>query len=85
MQFSNRHAPHVPPRAQRTPATPHGHRTAPQSKTVGWRSGNPKAHPYHPRTGQAHPSQRSLPHQHPHTGRGTVPRAWGTHRTRTAS
>ena len=32
IQFSNRHAPRVPPRAQRTPATPHGHRTAPQWK-----------------------------------------------------
>ena len=48
----------------------------------GWRSGNPKAYPYHSPQGPKDPrSQRSLPHQHAHTKPETIPGAWATRRT----
>ena len=88
IQFSNRHAPRAPAGpAEGVPRAPRmGIGTAPQSKTVGWRSGNPKAHPYHSRHPQGERQADDLFHTSiPTRDRGTVPRAWGTHRTRTVS
>ena len=63
------------------PARRHdGHRIAP-GKSLGWRSGSPKAHPHHPgthrTTGGAKPTTSSTPATHPHA---TTARE-GSHRT----
>ena len=81
---SNPHTPGTSGARGHTPATTHGHRTAPRS-LVGWRSGSPKAYPYHSRTGRipskplisstpASPCETVEPfHEHgAHTGHGTV-------------
>ena len=47
IQFSNHHAPHAHAHPQRDARTTHGQRTAPREKPAGWRSGSPKACPYH--------------------------------------
>ena len=64
IQFSSHHAP-PRHRAGTRPAPRHdGHRIAP-GKSLGWRSGSPKAHPYHPgthrTTGRAKPTTSSTP------------------------
>jgi len=50
-----------------------------QTKSLGWRSGSPKAHPYHPAptARPAGQSQRRLPHQQPRRHR-TMRRAGRT-------
>ncbi len=63
------------------PARRHdGHRIAP-GKSLGWRSGSPKAHPHHPgthrTTGGAKPTTSSTPATRPHA---TTARE-GSHRT----
>ena len=80
IQFSSHHA---PPRhhAGTRPAPRHdGHRIAP-GKSLGWRSGSPKAHPYHSgthrTTGGAKPTTSSTPATRPHA---TTARE-GPHRT----
>ena len=80
IQFSSHHA---PPRhhAGTRPARRHdGHRIAP-GKSLGWRSGSPKAHPHHPgthrTTGGAKPTTSSTPATRPHA---TTARE-GPHRT----
>jgi len=47
IQFSNHHAPRAHAHPQRDARTTHGQRTAPREKPAGWRSGSPKACPYH--------------------------------------
>ena len=85
IQFSNHHAPRPDPtrgpQGRRRPAR--GIRkTARTQNGCGWRSGNPKAYPYHSPQGPKDPrSQRSLPHQHAHTKPETIPGAWATRRT----
>ena len=79
IQFSNHHAPHDPT-SHPGPATTHGHRTAPRS-LVGWRSGSPKAYPYHSRTSRRDVQAHDLFHTSiPMRDRGTIPRARGSHR-----
>lgn len=80
IQFSSHHA---PPRHHTgtRPARRHdGHRIAP-GKSLGWRSGSPKAHPHHPgthrTTGGAKPTTSSTPATRPHA---TIARE-GSHRT----
>ena len=85
IQFSNHHAPRPDPtrgpQGRRRPAR--GIRkTARTQNGCGWRSGNPKAYPYHSPQGPKDPrSQRSLPHQHAHARPETIPGAWATRRT----
>ena len=52
IQFSNHHAPHVsnPPRREQAYSMWASNRTT--TDVVGWRSGSPKAYPYHSRTGR---------------------------------
>ena len=82
IQFSNHHAPRPDPtrgpQGRRRPAR--GIRkTARTQNGCGWRSGNPKAYPYHSPPAPKDPrSQRSLPHQHAHTNRRRSP-AHGPH------
>ena len=53
-------------------------KTARTQNGCGWRSGNPKAYPYHSPQGPKDPrSQRSLPHQHAHAEPGNHPRRMG--------
>ena len=85
IQFSNHHAPHVsnPPRREQAYSMWASNRTT--TDVVGWRSGSPKAYPYHSRTGRipskplisstpASPCETVEPfHEHgAHTGHGTV-------------
>ena len=52
-------------------------------KPVGWRSGSPKAYPYHSRTSRRDIQAHDLFHTSiPMRNRGTIPRARGSHRTR---
>ena len=71
------------PAARKADGVPPGASGKPHAtKRRGWRSGNPKAYPYHSPQGPKDPrSQRSLPHQHAHTNPGTIPGAWATRRT----
>ena len=67
------------PSGRDQPAIRHdGHRIAP-GQSLGWRSGSPKAHPYHPAptARPAGQSQRRLPHQQPRRHR-TMRRAGRT-------
>ena len=85
IQFSNHHAPRPDPargpQGRRRPAR--GIRkTARTQNGCGWRSGNPKAYPYHsppaPRTREANDLfHTSTPTPNP----GTIPGAWATRRT----
>ena len=50
-------------------------------KPVGWRSGSPKAYPYHSRTSRRDIQAHDLFHTSiPMRDRGTIPRARGSHR-----
>ena len=70
------------PRPARPTASRQGHPENRTRPSRGWRSGNPKAYPYHSPQGPKDPrSQRSLPHQHAHARPGTIPGAWATRRT----
>ena len=71
------------PAARKADGVPPGASGKPHATTSrGWRSGNPKAYPYHSPQGPKDPrSQRSLPHQHAHTKPETIPGAWATRRT----
>ena len=82
IQFSNHHAPHVPPNIQRTSRLLRmGNRPRHNETTVGWRSGSPKAYPYHSRTSRRVIQAHDLFHTSiPMRDRGTIPRARGTHR-----
>ena len=52
-----------------------------RNKPVGWRSGSPKAYPYHSRTSRRDIQAHDLFHTSiPMRDRGTIPRARGTHR-----
>ncbi len=52
-------------------------------KPVGWRSGSPKAYPYHSRTSRRDIQAHDLFHTSiPMRDRGTIPRTRGSHRTR---
>ena len=76
------HPSNDPDTAHRPADRPRGHPENRTRPSRGWRSGNPKAYPYHSPQGPKDPrSQRSLPHQHAHTKPGTVPGAWATRRT----
>ena len=70
------------PRPARPTASRQGHPENRTRPSRGWRSGNPKAYPYHSPQGPKDPrSQRSLPHQHAHARPETIPGAWATRRT----
>ena len=70
------------PRPARPTASRQGHPENRTRPSRGWRSGNPKAYPYHSPPAPKDPrSQRSLPHQHAHTNPETIPGAWATRRT----
>ena len=80
-QTTTRHHPHPKPtketRLTMMGIEPH-HR-----KPVGWRSGSPKAYPYHSRTSRRDIQAHDLFHTSiPMRDRGTIPRARGSHRTR---
>ena len=52
-----------------------------RNKPVGWRSGSPKAYPYHSRTSRRDIQAHDLFHTSiPMRDRGTIPRARGSHR-----
>lgn len=52
-----------------------------RNKPVGWRSGSPKAYPYHSRTSRRDTQAHDLFHTSiPMRDRGTIPRARGSHR-----
>ena len=52
-----------------------------RNKPVGWRSGSPKAYPYHSRTSRRDVQAHDLFHTSiPMRDRGTIPRARGSHR-----
>ena len=77
-QTTTRHT--FPTRPEGNRPTPCGHRTAPRS-LVGWRSGSPKAYPYHSRTSRRDIQAHDLFHTSiPMRDRGTIPRARGSHR-----
>ena len=66
------------PRPARPTASRQGHPENRTRPSRGWRSGNPKAYPYHSPPAPKDPrSQRSLPHQHAHTKTGNHPRRMG--------
>ena len=78
-QTTTRHHPHPKP-TKETRLTMMGieprHR-----KPVGWRSGSPKAYPYHFRTSRRDIQAHDLFHTSiPMRDRGTIPRARGSHR-----
>ena len=84
IQFSNHHAPRQDPTHGPTgPRRPtRGIRKPHATTSRGWRSGSPKAYPYHsPDPRKESESPRSLPHQHAHAKPGTIPDAWATRRT----
>ena len=80
IQFSSHHAPPRHHAGTRPARRRDGHRIAP-GKSLGWRSGSPKAHPYHSgthrTTGRAKPTTSSTPATRPHA---TIARE-GPHRT----
>ena len=81
IQFSNHHAPHVsnPPRREQAYSMWASNRTT--TDVVGWRSGSPKAYPYHSRTSRRDIQAHDLFHTSiPMRDRGTIPRARGSHR-----
>ena len=63
-QTTTRHT--FPTRPEGNRPTPCGHRTAPRS-LVGWRSGSPKAYPYHSRTSRRDIQAHDLFHTSIHT------------------
>ena len=70
------------PRPARPTASRQGHPENRTRPSRGWRSGNPKAYPYHSPQGPKDPrSQRSLPHQHAHAKPETIPGTRATRRT----
>ena len=71
------------PAARKADGVPPGASGKPHATTSrGWRSGNPKAYPYHSPQGPKDPrSQRSLPHQHAHARPETIPGTRATRRT----
>ena len=70
------------PRPARPTASRQGHPENRTRPSRGWRSGNPKAYPYHsPPAPKGTREANDLPHQHAHTNPGTIPGAWATRRT----
>ena len=85
IQFSNHHAPRQDPTHGPTgPRRPtRGIRKPHATTSRGWRSGSPKAYPYHSRTSRRDIQAHDLFHTSiPMRDRGTIPRARGSHRTR---